>query len=369
MLNTCVTANSTRLHQHMNYGSVITRNRVQTFEAALSKDAFLNIVYTFLRIRWSLRNPKIADYKKALETFRQQHYHAFLYHHTNRNKHCQRFIQTLQDFEAVVKKSKKHYVDLFETLCGYSQYMDSLPGGHFKGTPFVFTDHSVQKWFYDEVKAAKKKYNINGSDLFYPVHADGKWTGHVDCPANRIGVPKKMSPSLVQYLVHVGYETLATASQKWNIPCTKSLASQPYALVQQNVDQVNDLLHELDAHQRESREDCIRLHMQSRKKLRERVFERIVQRYDDSMRQLSNERDKWRLECEQAKSDLAKQEMLLASAKRKIDNLYEDIHHLDKKRQRAHDEAKHLTVTLRQKDDALRQSIDAQWQLYRQLHR
>ena len=372
----------------MNYGSALAHSHVATFEDTVSKDAFLQLVYTFLRIRWTLQNPKIADYKKALDTFQQQHYHAFLYHCTERHTQCRRFIQLLQDFDAVAKKAKKHYVDLFQTLATFGP--SDMPGGHFKGMPFVFTDRSAQKWYYDEVKATKKLYKVSGSDLVYPVHAaDGQWTGHVDCPANRLRVPKTMTQAVAQYLVHVGYETPASAADKWNIAC-ETVSPQPYALVHDNVGAVNDVLRELDAHHQETREDCLRLHLQSPTELRARVFKRIVQRYDDSIRQLSCERDKWRQECEQTKTDLVEHEMLLSSAKRKIDHLYKDIHHLDAKHKRARAEvehlyedihqldsqhkraraeAEHLADTLRHKDAELRQSIDAQWQLYHQLQR
>lgn len=385
MLGTSRTPFSSAENNQMDYGSLITRNIVETFESTVSNDAFKNLIYQFLRILWSLRNPKISDYKKALDTFQQQHYHAFLYHCQVRSSHCHAFIKVLQDFDTITKKTKKHYKDLFTELESFQMKtgLVRLPGGTCEGIPFVFTDKSVTKWYHDQVTETRKRMGLPLGKLVglhYPEFENGRWTGHTWCPANS-KTNHKMTKTEATYLVYVGYETTETVQQKWgfvelDVP-EQAQGEDPklYALVHQNAEEVSSLFEELDLKHWETLEDCLRLHLHSPDKLRDRVFQNIVQRYDDSIRQLAAERDTWQSRYQQAHAGLTEHEMLLSTAKRKVDDLYDDIDHLDTKHKRARAsldsaerEIQHLNASLHHKNTELRKSIDAQWQLYHQLH-
>jgi len=369
----------------MDYGSVITRNIVETFESTVSKDTFKKLIYEFLRLLWGLRNPKISDYKKALDTFQQQYYHAFLYHCQVRSSHCHAFIKVLQDFDTITKKNKKHYKDLFTELESFQMKtgLVRLPGGTYTGIPFVFTDKHVTKWYADQVFETRKRMGLPGGKdvtLRYDVLENGRWTGHTDCPANFDG-GNKMTKTEATYLVYVGYETTDTVQQKWgfvdlDVP-EQAQGEDPklYALVHQNAEEVSSLFEELDGKHRETLEDCLCMHLYSPDKLRDRVFKNIVQRYDDSIRQLAEERDTWQSRYQQAQAGLIEHEMLLTTAKRKVDDLYDDIDHIDTKHKRARAsldaaerEIQHLNASLHHKNTELRKSIDAQWQLYHQLY-
>jgi len=357
------------MQQHMDYGTVIVRHTVRQFVDDLSKDGFKKLIYSFLSIRWSLRTKSATmdDYVLSLNNFRQQHYHAFLYHHKQPSKKCLQFMELLQTFHETGKKTKQKYKDLFTQLESFSECIQAWPGGHFKGTPFVFTNQTASAWFFDEVLAAKKKYGVGGrKDLFYPVHFDNKWTGHVDCPANRIGF-RAMTTEIASYLIHVGYESVASVQRKWNLQCEHT-PQRDYAIVHKDAPQVVSVFEELTANHHETLEQCLCLHIQSPEQLRARVFKTIVRRYDDSVRQLIAERGEFERKYKNVQAKHVDTAMRLRATKRKLDDTYNDCAHMEESLTQAKREIHSLCSSLRQRDADLRQSIGAQWDLYHRLY-
>lgn len=364
------------------YGYVIFEHIVQTFKDDVTKDKFRNLVFQFLRILWGLKNPKIADYKKALDTFQTQHYHAFLYHCQSRSNHCRAFIKVLKDFDEVTKKAKKHYVDLFAELEAFQLHtgLVRLPGGTYKGIPFVFlAAKRPDAWYYDQVLETKKKFGVRGQLLMYPRTFEDD-TLHVDCPANRCwkagGVSQHIRDNrLCQYLVEVGYETPESAKTKWGVECSPRESHEKYALFLPNVSHLAALIEEVKSNHRETVLDCVRTHLRAPQNMRENVIRNILKRYDSTVQELTAERDHLAQKCRKADADTAEQEMQLNTSKRKLSDLYTDMDrmHWDVtdahiKRVQAETEVRRLAAMLRQKDDELRKSIEAQWQMYYRLN-
>lgn len=398
MLGICKTQNISFLYKQMKYGNIIARYHVRKFVDELSKDAFKTLIYSFLKIRWNLHHPNTTDYEKALDTFRQKHYHEFLYHHKQPNATSLDFIHAMQAFHDTEKKTKKKYVELFTKLESFSEYVGEWPGGHYKGTPFVFTEQKACMWFYDQVLAAKKKYNIfrnKNASLFYPILCANDWTGHTDCPANRILPPHwsgdyfdKINKNWASYLIHVGYESIESVKETWNLDCT-NVQQMSYALFVPDVTSIVPVFQELNEKHTETLEDCLRLHLESSEALRSRVFSNIVRKYDEKVQQLAEERDDLKRKFNSINEHVAHTEMQLRTTKRKLDDVYDDCNHFHGNLMRAKREIDDLVHILRQRDDALRQrddalrqrddilrqkddelrkSIHAQWQLYYRLY-
>jgi len=381
MFGTYQLRNSECVYNQMDFGSVITRHTVKEFEDTVSEDGFTEVLYHFLRIRYALQNPKISDYQKALETFQQQYYHSFLYHYKDRNTHCQRFVKTLQTFHDLDKKNKKQYVELFDTLTSFAKYMGKMPGGHYKGIPFVFTDASAQKWFFDEVTTLKKVHHVRGNSKFYPKYQDHVWTGHTDCPANHAclkppnvdGTPQKVSASLAMYLICVGYETQDSVREKWNVECNVTDATvHDYTLVHNHPTRVSEVHRRLIETHQETMLMCVDMGMHSVDNLERRTLQHLARVGDSYVEQLCSEHEELKREYQRVQDQSSEQEMLLHTMKRKLDNMDDALDELEtvnkRTKREAHDEIEYLHQCLQRKDYELRESIQAQWHLYRQIH-
>ena len=177
MLRTSVQHIPTHNPNKMDYGTWEVRQQVDDFLQGLSN--FQRLVIQFCHISFG-KNPKIIDFKRILNTFHNQHYHKFLYDNQDRTPECRAFIQCLHEFEGIVKPTKNDYSTLLTTLQSFQQH--ELPGGHFHKIPFIFTDQSIGKWFYDEVLHKKTMKEIFINDTV----KNGIWTGHTKCPANTL---------------------------------------------------------------------------------------------------------------------------------------------------------------------------------------
>ena len=185
MLGICVQKNSKDNKIKMDFDSWAVDQRLREFKQTLN--AFEKLTIHFCQIAPKQKNPKIDDFKKALQTFHNQYYHEFLYHNNHRTQECIDFIKSLREFEQIKKPKKSEYTDLFKTLQLFQKY--ELPGGHYNKIPFMFTDKVVEKWFYDEVGNTTE-------DRKYPLYEKGIWTGHTNCPANYTDKPD-------EHLLHI----------------------------------------------------------------------------------------------------------------------------------------------------------------------
>lgn len=175
MLGICVQQNSKdNLSHKMDFDSWAVKQKVHGF--LLTLNAFEKLIIHFCQIAPKQKNPKIEEFKKALQTFHNLYYHEFLYHNTHRTPQCTDFIKSLLEFEQIKKPKKSEYMELFEKLQLFQK--KELPGGHYNNIPFMFTDKAIKKWFHDEVGNTKAKVPK------YVLYENGIWTGHTNCPAN-----------------------------------------------------------------------------------------------------------------------------------------------------------------------------------------
>lgn len=167
-----------------------------TFKAKKIVDDFLQhctgfeqLVIAFVQMHSTLKNPRIKDYIKRLDDFHQHHYHKFLFHTQHRIPECRQFIETITEFEKIKKPAKEKYKLLFDTLTAFQ--VQELPGGHYRGKPFLFTDRAIQKWYYDEVQQLQQQNKCKNCHCCsqrnrHPVLQNGVWSGQTDCPANGV---------------------------------------------------------------------------------------------------------------------------------------------------------------------------------------
>lgn len=253
MLGTCEQRNSNNTVNKMDFGSWVVQKKVHDFLQGLH--AFERLAIDFCRTALLPKNPKISDYQNTLQVFHNHYYHEFLYHNTHRTPECRAFIKHLKDFEALKKPKKEEYVQLFETLRSFQK--KELPGGHCQKIPFVFTDQSITKWFHDEVC----ENNQLGDTVVNAIRNNGVWTGHTNCPANRISKP---SPHLVH--IELNAKQLQTLSNiqkdqiQWNKDFVTHMdAEEPYKTIQwehlqrtqEHVKSINSKYEELSRHYEE----------------------------------------------------------------------------------------------------------------------
>lgn len=357
----------------MNRGQYIVDQIVNDFEEYVSRDGFTKIVYAFMQLYYRLTNPKLTDYQKMLETFHQHHYHEFLFQYKDRNKKCVQFIETLKDFPSIKKPKKKDYQTLFAALVAFKDVLGTLPGGHVNGIPFIFTARAVQKWFYDEVVALRKKLGVSVSETpLYPIEENNKWTGHTLCPANCVAPTKKQT--FGTYLIQVGYETVETVKRKWTVEA-EDAPSDCWALFQENVEAIDPVLSEIQATASKAVESVVKLfHSGTRPEdCREHVREYMVSQYEPVCKKLRNENTRLKRKYDQLVDSSNEGEMMLSLQRRKTKDAYEDNEYLKKRldslqtsliqTERANDR---LKISYQQQQQELQQSIQREWHYYNQ---
>ena len=124
--------------------------------------SFSNTVFHFIKLALQMpSSPKLADYKRTLETFRVQYYNEFMFKVVERTSQCQTFVDTLDEFFKKPKCNKKDYTVLFQTLATF--YTGSV-GGSFNNKPLL-TDNLntlvknkplAMLWNYDQVHQIRK---------------------------------------------------------------------------------------------------------------------------------------------------------------------------------------------------------------------
>lgn len=238
MLGICEQKNSKDHKIKMNFDSWTVHHHLELFQQQLTP--FETLIIQFCQLAQQLKNPKNNDYNQALQTFHNQYYHKFLYHHILRTPECKNFIKCLQEFEQIKKPTKSQYVDLFQTLQTFQQ--KQLPGGHYNKIPFMFTDQAVEKWFYDEVgKPTEQRYEM--------FDADGIWTGHTNCPANSMS---KSDEHLLQIELNEKHKQTLLKLQKDNVQMHKDLLTHlededPYNSIQMaHLQRTHEHVHSLE---------------------------------------------------------------------------------------------------------------------------
>ena len=347
---------------------------------------FSSLIFTFLQLQQELTNPTIKQYEKTLETFLQQHYHEFLFKCTNRTEPCQAFIVLIQEFDKIPKRHKKHFVKLFDDLAAYRGVLGTLPGGHYKGTPFIFTDCTAQKWFYDEVIQFKTKYSNRcmychkkgtlKNSFIYPIEQDGNWTGHADCPANSIqicGTCPVDFDAIEEYLTHVGYNT-SDISNDWHI-------------FEKQATTIIPVLQEFDTSHTSSYRECIELLHEgsSAQQITEEVMKNRMVEQDATFHSMNALTEKLQTDFNTVTNELSRiktyfdtqyqqwaQEM--DHNKWKIDSvlyenqqLHQTVRHHEAKIDSVLYENQQLHQTVRHHEAKLNESINTQWNLYEQL--
>jgi len=243
MLGICIQNYSQDNKIKMDFDSWVVQQKMQEFLKTLN--AFEILQLDFCQIAQKLKNPNNDDYKQALQTFHNLHYHEFLYHNTTRTPECRDFIQCLRELEQIKKPKKSEYVELFQKLQAFQQ--KQLPGGHCNKVPFMFTNRGAEKWFYDEVGRAKSE------DQKYALYENGIWTGHTNCPANTIS---KTDEHILHIELNEKHKKTLLKLQKHNIQMHKDLFAHmededPYKSIQmdylqQTHEHVRDLNEKYD---------------------------------------------------------------------------------------------------------------------------
>ena len=394
----------------MNYGQYKVDQIINDFEESVRRDGFETLVYAFMQMYYRLSNPKLTDYQQMLGTFQQQHYHEFLFRYKDRNKKCIQFIDTLQEFDKCQKPKKTDFQTLFSVLIVFKDVLGTLPGGHVKTVPFVFTAKSVQNWFYDEVTELRKTLNLvhvqkgwcmvcgRGSakeSLFY---ADEEaWSGHTHCAANRIqkcaecpqnirhcpennrhpDAGKKMSFCFGVYLIRVGYETRESVKDKWSLDIPEKAVQtvNHWGLFQENAEEIHSVITEIQTTASKAFATTIKLFHSGKcpEDCREHVREQILSQYEPVCKQLRKQHVRLKRKYDQLEDSSNECETMLTLQRRKTKDAYEDNDYLQKRidslqtslnqRERAND---HLKMSYHRQRHELQQSIQREWQYYNQ---
>ena len=413
MFRTSVSTNALPgIRQKMNHGQYIVDQIVNDFEEAVSKDGFTKLVYTFMQMYYKLTNPKLADYQQMLETFHQHHYHEFLFQYKDRNNKCTKFIETLKDFTSVKKPKKKDYQTLFAAIVAFKEVLGTLPGGNVNSIPFVFTEKSIQKWFYDEVTELRKTLGFDKrkeicmvcgrghakESLFY---ADEEaWSGHTHCAANRIqkcadcpqnirhrpqnnrhpDAGKQMSFTFGVYLIRVGYETRESVKDKWSLDIPKKAVQivNDWGLFQENAEEIHSVLAEIQATSSKAVETVVKqFHSGVRPEdCRQHVREQLLVQYEPACKELKNKHTHLKRKYDQLAESSNECEMMLSLQRRKTKDVYEDNDYLKNRidslqssllqTEHAHDR---LKISYQRQQGELQQSIQREWHYYNQQQR
>ena len=415
MLRTSVSQNVRRPNNKMNYGQYKVDQIVADFEESVQVDGFTNIVYTFLKLSWLLVNPKLVNYQTLFNTFLVQHYHEFLFHYKQRNNKCEAFIKAMKDFDEHKKPKKKDYQALFETLSGFKDVLGTLPGGHVNGIPFVFSNRTIDKWFYDEVVELRKILGFDKrkeicmvcgrghatESLFYPEHTveEQTWSGHTHCAANCIkkcaecplGKNNKMLMKFGVYLIQVGYETRSSLKEKWSLDipekdwekyknisnyCTLRWPCDiNWTIFQEDAEEIHPILAEIEAVRSSVSETVVRqFHLgQNQQEMNEICREQIVCAYDSSVQKIHKELTTNKRKYEQLQDTVSEQEMTLVLQRRKTNDAYEENEYLktrlDTLKYRSEQDYDRLKDHCHKMQYDLQQSIRREWQYYNQLNK
>jgi hypothetical protein len=335
----------------MNYTQVLLEQKVEDFLVSVEDDDFTKLIFTFMSEQYKLTNPKLNDYEQMLETFRQQHYHKFLFHYKDRNKFCLKFIEYMKNFNK--KPKKKDYIALFHSI-GQLFHSIVTPGGHYKGTPFIFTDRSYEKWFYDEVNAERASLGFNkgttcmvcgktgaSETFFYPIYKNGQWTGHTELPANKISRCnncQQMSCAFATYLIKAGYESVQTVQDQWKLKMNaeqlsnwklKMNAEQQnnWGITCQNVDDTNELISELKSYYVQSASVSLKLCNKNTpiEEVRKRAYQEISKRTSTAITHLIRDHRTLQNNYETLEDQLSDQTMILNTKKRKLKDMEDEL--------------------------------------------